>query len=347
MPKTTLITGGAGFIGTNAAAYYLKKGNKVVVYDNLSRAGAKQNLNWLKKQGGDLVFVKGDIRDDKKLLETFKKYGPDLVLHLAAQVTMVTSVENPREDFEINALGTFNLLEAMRNTKSKAAALYSSTNKVMGELLHIPVLEKEKRYDYKNIKGVNESFPLDFFGPYGWSKGTGDQYFFDYARIFGLNTIVFRQSGIYGSHQFGIEEQGWLAWFCNALLFDKPVTIFGNGKQVRDVLYIDDLLRAFDLALKNIKKTRGKAYNVGGGPKFSLSIWELFEILEKLAGKKFNYKFGPWRPGDQKVYISDVSKAKKDFGWSPTISPKEGVKNLYKWIFQNKNLIKKAGVFKK
>ncbi|PIP24133.1 MAG: CDP-paratose 2-epimerase [Candidatus Nealsonbacteria bacterium CG23_combo_of_CG06-09_8_20_14_all_37_18] len=347
MPKTTLITGGAGFIGTNAAAYYLKKGNKVVVYDNLSRAGAKQNLNWLKKQGGNLVFVKGDIRDDKKLLETFKKYGPDLVLHLAAQVTMVTSVENPREDFEINALGTFNLLEAMRNTKSKAAALYSSTNKVMGELLHIPVLEKEKRYDYKNIKGVNESFPLDFFGPYGCSKGTGDQYFLDYARIFGLNTIVFRQSGIYGSHQFGIEEQGWLAWFCNALLFDKPVTIFGNGKQVRDVLYIDDLLRAFDLALKNIKKTRGKAYNVGGGPKFSLSIWELFEILEKLAGKKFNYKFGPWRPGDQKVYISDVSKAKKDFGWSPTISPKEGVKNLYNWIFQNKNLIKKAGVFKK
>jgi len=347
MPKTTLITGGAGFIGTNAAAYYLKKGNKVVVYDNLSRAGAKQNLNWLKKQGGNLVFVKGDIRDDKKLLETFKKYGPDLVLHLAAQVTMVTSVENPREDFEINALGTFNLLEAMRNTKSKAAALYSSTNKVMGELLHIPVLEKEKRYDYKNIKGVNESFPLDFFGPYGCSKGAGDQYFLDYARIFGLNTIVFRQSGIYGSHQFGIEEQGWLAWFCNALLFDKPVTIFGNGKQVRDVLYIDDLLRAFDLALKNIKKTRGKAYNVGGGPKFSLSIWELFEILEKLAGKKFNYKFGPWRPGDQKVYISDVSKAKKDFGWSPTISPKEGVKNLYNWIFQNKNLIKKAGVFKK
>ena len=347
MPKTTLITGGAGFIGTNAAAYYLKKGNKVVVYDNLSRAGAKQNLNWLKKQGGNLVFVKGDIRDDKKLLETFKKYGPDLVLHLAAQVTMVTSVENPREDFEINALGTFNLLEAMRNTKSKAAALYSSTNKVMGELLHIPVLEKEKRYDYKNIKGVNESFPLDFFGPYGCSKGTGDQYFLDYARIFGLNTIVFRQSGIYGSHQFGIEEQGWLAWFCNTLLFDKPVTIFGNGKQVRDVLYIDDLLRAFDLALKNIKKTRGKAYNVGGGPKFSLSIWELFEILEKLAGKKFNYKFGPWRPGDQKVYISDVSKAKKDFGWSPTISPKEGVKNLYNWIFQNKNLIKKAGVFKK
>ena len=347
MPKTTLITGGAGFIGTNAAAYYLKKGNKVVVYDNLSRAGAKQNLNWLKKQGGNLVFVKGDIRDDKKLLETFKKYGPDLVLHLAAQVTMVTSVENPREDFEINALGTFNLLEAMRNTKSKAAALYSSTNKVMGELLHIPVLEKEKRYDYKNIKGVNESFPLDFFGPYGCSKGAGDQYFLDYARIFGLNTIVFRQSGIYGSHQFGIEEQGWLAWFCNALLFDKPVTIFGNGKQVRDVLYIDDLLRAFDLALKNIKKTRGKAYNVGGGPKFSLSIWELFEILEKLAGKKFNYKFGPWRPGDQKVYISDISKAKKDFNWSPKISPKEGVKKLYIWIAQNKNLIKKAGVFKK
>jgi CDP-paratose 2-epimerase len=256
-------------------------------------------------------------------------------------------VENPREDFEINALGTFNVLEAMRKIKSKASAIYSSTNKVMGDLAYIPIVEKTKRYDYKDIKGVDENFPLDFHGPYGCSKGCGDQYFIDYARIFGLNTIVFRQSGIYGPHQFGIEEQGWLAWFCNALLFDKPVTIFGNGKQVRDVLYIGDLLRAYDLAFKNIRKTWGKAYNIGGGPKFSLSIWELFEILEKFSGKKFKYKFGSWRPGDQKIYISDISKAKKDFGWSPTISPKEGVKKLYNWISQNKNLIKKAGVFRK
>jgi len=216
----------------------------------------------------------------------------------------------------------------------------------MGELLYIPVVEKAKRYDYKGIKGIDEHFPLDFHGPYGCSKGCGDQYFIDYARIFGLNTVVFRQSGIYGPHQFGIEEQGWIAWFCNALLFKKPVTIFGNGKQVRDVLYVDDLLRAYDSALKNIKKSRGKAYNIGGGSKFSLSIWELFSILEKLTGKKFNYKFGAWRTGDQKVYISDISRAKKDFKWQPSVSPKEGIKNLYNWILQNKDLVKKAGVFK-
>jgi CDP-paratose 2-epimerase len=347
MKKTILITGGCGFIGTNAAAFYLKKGYKVVSFDNLSRAGAKQNLNWLKKQKGKFVFVKGDIRNYKNIFEAFKKYRPDFVLHLAAQVTMVTSVTNPREDFEINALGTFNVLEAMRNTKSKAAALYSSTNKVMGELLYIPVVEKAKRYVYRDIKGVNEKFPLDFHGPYGCSKGSGDQYFIDYSRIFGLNTVVFRQSGIYGPHQFGIEEQGWLAWFCNALLFNKPVTIFGNGKQVRDVLYVDDLLRAYDSALRNIKKTRGKAYNIGGGANFSLSIWELFDILEKLSGKKFNHSFGPWRPGDQKVYVSDIGKAKKDFNWRPVVSPKEGVKKLYDWISKNGSVIKQAGVFKK
>ena len=260
--------------------------------------------------------------------------------------TMVNSVINPREDFEINALGTFNVLEAMRKTKSKASALYSSTNKVMGELLYIPVVEKKKRYDYREVIGVDENFPLDFHGPYGNSKGCGDQYFIDYSRIFGLNTVVFRQSGIYGPHQFGIEEQGWLAWFCNALLFNKPVTIFGNGKQVRDVLYVDDLIRAYDAALNNIKKTRGKAYNVGGGPKFSLSIWELFDILQKLGGKNFNYSFGPWRPGDQKVYISNIGRAKKDFKWSPAVSPKEGIERLYNWIVQNKNLILSAGVFK-
>lgn len=347
MSKTILITGGAGFIGTNASAYYLKKGCKVVAFDNLSRPGAKQNLNWLEKQKGKFVFIKGDIRNYQKLLESFKKYKPDFVLHLAAQVTMVTSVENPREDFEINALGTFNVLEAMRNAKSKAAALYTSTNKVMGELLYIPVIEKEKRYIYEGVKGVDENFPLDFHGPYGCSKGSGDQYFIDYARIFGLNTVVFRQSGIYGPHQFGIEEQGWLAWFCNAILFGKPVTIFGNGKQVRDVLYVDDVIRAYDAALTDIKKTRGKAYNIGGGSNFSLSLWELFDILEKITKKKFNYKFGPWRPGDQKVYISDISRAKKEFGWSPTVSPKEGIKKLYNWIYQNQSLIEKAGVFKK
>jgi CDP-paratose 2-epimerase len=347
MKKIILITGGCGFIGTNAALYYLEKNYKVISFDNLSRTGAKENMEWLKSQKGDFIFIKGDIRNYNSLFLAFKKYRPDYVLHLAAQVTMVTSVTNPREDFEINAIGTFNVLEAMKNTKSKAAALYTSTNKVMGELLYLPVKENAKRYEYKNIKGIDESFSLDFHGPYGCSKGCGDQYFLDYARIFGLNTVVFRQSGIYGPHQFGIEEQGWLAWFCNAILFNKKVTIFGDGKQVRDVLYIDDLLRAYDGALKNIKKTKGQAYNIGGGSGYSLSIWELFDILEKITKNKFNYKFGPWRPGDQKIYISDIKKAKKDFGWSPTVSPDKGVEKLYNWIHKNKDLVKKAGVFEK
>jgi CDP-paratose 2-epimerase len=344
--KTILITGGAGFIGTNATAHYLGKGYKVVLYDNLSRTGAKQNLDWLKSQKGNFVFIKGDIRNYKKLLNAFKKYKPDLVLHLAAQVTMVTSVANPQEDFEINALGTFNVLEALRKGAPQASLIYSSTNKVYGEMADIPIIETKKRYAYRDIKGVSENHKLDFHGPYGCSKGAGDQYTLDYARIYGLNTVVYRQSGIYGPHQFGIEEQGWLAWFCNALLFDKAVTIYGNGKQVRDVLYINDLLRAFDFIFKNIEKTRGRAYNIGGGSKLSLSIWELFDILEKLSGKKINYSFDTWRAGDQRIYISDLTNIKKDFGWAPKISPKEGVKRLYNWISQNKNLIKKAGVFK-
>lgn len=348
MLKTILITGGCGFIGTNSSLYYLKKGYRVVAYDNLFRVGAKENLAWLKKQKekGKFFFIKGDIRNAKQLLDTFKKYKPDYVLHLAAQVTMVTSIKNPREDFELNALGTFNVLEAMRMTKSKAPAIYTSTNKVLGEMLHVPLVEEKERYNYKGIKGINETCHLDFHGPYGCSKGCGDQYWLDYARIFGLNTIVFRQSGIYGPHQFGIEEQGWLAWFCNAMLFGKPVKIFGNGKQVRDVLYVDDLMKAYESAFKNIKKTRGRPYCIGGGPDSSLSIWELFKIIEKLGNKKFNYSFGPWRAGDQKIYISDISRAKKDFGWNPKIKPEEGVKKLYNWISQNNDIVLRSGVFK-
>jgi len=731
-----LIIGGAGFIGTNAAAYHLKKGDKVIIYDNLSRAGAKQNLDWLKNQKGNFVFIKGDIRDDKKLLETFKKYKPDLVLHLAAQVAMTTSVENPRFDFEVNALGTLNVLEAMRKGSPKACLLYSScfdkktraittdgiknydeikkgdqvlsinpktgeieikpveeviiqqyrgpmihfkgkryeflvtpnhrilyqhlghnhrptnfefksateiakrerfflprgkwqgkdeeyinliekasnpelvwnrknclsvmktedlfylmgifigdgslnlivkkypartglskveyiamarnsstgrflsteeiggkigvkeetisfghgiffdipendkcrasvedtlkrsgikyhtyknehngqsrifftskilfnvfsqcnhnakekriptwvleyspkylqhlfqglldsdgdrkvafrttskslvrdfielctklshdlslreghaegnikgrkiegdyydfnisrtprlafkknvswinydgiiwclkvkdnenflierngkfvfsgnTNKVYGEMQNVPVVEKKKRYNYKNIKGISEKYPIDPHGPYGCSKYTGDSYTIDYARIFGLNTIVFRQSAIYGPHQFGIEDQGWIAWTINKLIFDKLFTIYGDGKQVRDVLHIDDLIEAFEKSAKNIKKTRGQAYCIGGG-KFNLSLLELFDLLEKISGKRIKYVFSDWRSGDQKVYISDISKAKKDFNWSPKISPEEGVKKLYNWISQNKTSIKQAGVFKK
>lgn len=342
--KTILITGGCGFIGSNASDYYSKKGYRVVVYDNLSRVGSKENLKWL-KQDKNIIIVKGDIRNSKKLEAVFKKYKPELVLHLAAQVTMVTSVQKPREDFEINALGTFNVLEALRKEAPEAALLYTSTNKVYGEMSDLETLEKEKRYEYKDFQGITESRNLDFHGPYGCSKGTGDQYTLDWAKIYGLKTVVFRQSGIYGPHQFGIEEQGWLAWFINSLIFERPVTIYGDGKQVRDVLYIDDVLSAYDAALANINTTRGKAYNIGGGLDFSLSIWELFEIIEKLNNSKFKYTFGDWRPGDQKAYISEISKAKSDFNWSPKISPQEGVEKLYQWIKENKQSIIKSGVF--
>jgi CDP-paratose 2-epimerase len=342
--KTILITGGCGFIGSNASNYYSKKGYKVIVYDNLSRVGSKENLRWL-KQDKNIIIIKGDIRNNNKLESTFRKYKPDLVLHLAAQVTMVTSVKKPREDFEINALGTFNVLEALRKEAPEAALLYTSTNKVYGEMNDLEVIEKEKRYEYKNFKGISEERNLDFHGPYGCSKGTGDQYTLDWARIYGLKTVVFRQSGIYGPHQFGIEEQGWLAWFINSLLFKRPVTIYGDGKQVRDVLYIDDVLEAYDAALSNINTTRGKAYNIGGGLDYSLSIWELFEIIEKLDNNKFKYSFGDWRPGDQKAYISEISKAKSDFNWSPKVSPQEGVQKLYNWINENKQSIIKSGVF--
>lgn len=341
-----LITGGAGFIGTNASKYFAKKGYKVIVYDNLSRRGAKQNLKHL-KDTINFDFVKADIRNKARTEEVFKKYKPDFVLHLAAQVTMVTSVENPREDFEINAIGTFNILEALRRYSPKSTILYSSTNKVYGQLNDLKLKETKKRYDYKNIEAVDESRSLDFHGPYGCSKGCADQYTLDFSRIYGLNSIVFRQSGIYGPSQFGIEEQGWLAWFVNAILFDKKVTIYGDGKQVRDVLYIDDVLKAYDKAFENIKRTNGKAYNIGGGKEFSISIWQLIDILEKLSNKKIKYKFGPWRDGDQKIYISDFSKAKKEFGWSPKISCEQGIESLFNWCLENKSLIEQAKVFDK
>lgn len=344
--KTILITGGCGFIGSNACEHFLKKNYKVIAFDDLSRAGAKENSKWLQILKGDFIFIKGDVRNYNLLLEIFSKYKPDYVLHLAAQVAMTTSVENPRYDFEVNALGTFNVLEATRKITPTSPFLYTSTNKVYGETKDIPVIEKKKRYEYKDTKGISENQILDFHGPYGVSKGTGDQYTVDYARIFNLNTIVFRQSAIYGPHQFGIEDQGWLAWFCNALIFNHPVVIYGDGKQVRDVLYIEDVLGAYEKAFENISKTKGQVYNIGGGANFSLSIWELFEILENYTGKKFNYSFSSWRPGDQKVYISDISKAKRDFNWEPKTSSEEGVKKLYDWIFQNKHLIKQANVFK-
>lgn len=342
MSKTVLIIGGAGFIGINSAKHYLNKKDKVIIFDNFSRKGSRDNITWLKQAyKTNLEIVEGDIRTDQTpLLKLVKK--ADLVLHLAGQVAVTTSVVNPREDFEINALGTFNVLEAVRLAGNNPILIYSSKNKVYGGMEDLEIVEDKTRYTIKNLPfGVSESRNLDFHSPYGCSKGTGDQYVRDYSRIYGLNTIVFRQSCIYGPHQFGIEDQGWLAWFIISITLGKKITIYGTGKQVRDVLYIDDLIEAYELAAKNIKKTKGQVYNIGGGIKNSLSVWyEFLPHLETLFKRKINASFADTRPGDQPVFVSDIRKAKKDFNWEPKTNPKKGIEKLFTWITSNKSLFK-------
>ena len=336
-----VVTGGAGFIGSNVARYYLDKGDDVVILDNLSRAGSTKNLDWLASKGKHLIVIIGDIRRSEDI-EKCKKYirDADAVIHLAAQVAVTTSVQNPHEDFEINALGTLNILECMRASQSEALFIYASTNKVYGAMENISVIEEETRYSYKNLHhGIPESQNLDFHSPYGCSKGAADQYVHDYNRIYGIDTVVFRQSCIYGPRQFGVEDQGWVAWFIIAIMFGKALTIFGNGKQVRDVLYIDDLIAAYDLAIQKRKETKGKIYNIGGGPGITLSVWNEFgPILERLYGKRINIQYSDWRPGDQPVYVSDIRKARKEFGWGPTVGVQQGVAKLYHWISANKTL---------
>lgn len=333
-----LITGGAGFIGSNAADRLASEGHQVVLLDNLSRAGSERNLAWLQDRHPELVFVKRDVRDRPGLEEDIQRQGPfDVVFHLAAQVAVTSSLEEPWYDFEVNALGTVNLLEAARLAAKPPVVLYTSTNKVYGGLEDFPVEEDEERYRYsQGVDGIPESAPLDFHSPYGCSKGAADQYVRDYYRIYGLPTIVFRNSCIYGPRQFGIEDQGWLAWFVIAALREHPITIYGDGKQVRDVLFIDDLLEAMLAAVRAIETTAGQVYNIGGGPEHSLSIWRQFgPLLEELLGQPVPVSFGDWRPGDQRVYITDVAKAGRDFGWAPSTSARQGVAALVEWIREN------------
>ena len=332
-----LITGGAGFIGVNCSQYFAKKReNRVIVLDDLSREGSEKNLEWLNERC-EIQFIQTDIRNFNELSEVIKKKGPfDLILHLAAQVAVTTSVINPREDFEINALGTFNLLEAVRKYSPNAAFIYSSTNKVYGEMEGINIIEKYGRYTYEDLPGgVDEKQNLDFHSPYGCSKGTADQYCIDFARIYGLKTVVMRQSCIYGYRQFGVEDQGWIAWFCIAAATKKSITVYGDGKQVRDVLFIDDLIQAYELAFNNTDRIAGKAFNIGGGPSRILSIHDLIQHLEKLSGKKIQFMYEGWRPGDQYVFFSDISSAEKAFGWQPQVDPIEGVEKLYNWVNEN------------
>ena len=339
-----LVIGGAGFIGCNVVEYYAGKGDEVVVLDNLSRKGTYLNLSFLLEKFDNTRFIYGDIRNYYDIFPVFKGQVFDVVFHLAAQVAVTTSVTRPREDFEINAIGTFNILEAMRETSSNAFLIFASTNKVYGEMLDVEIEETPQRYQYKSLPdGISEKYPLDFHSPYGCSKGAADQYVIDYSRIYGLNTVVFRQSCIYGYRQFGIEDQGWVAWFTIAAAFDKKITIYGDGKQIRDVLFIDDLVKAYDLAIENRTQLRGKAYNIGGGH-FQMSLNELLSFLEKFTGHKIQTVFSDWRPGDQKVYVSNNAKAKQDFAWRPQTAVEDGVKKLYEWVNDNKEMFKRVGI---
>ena len=340
-----LITGGAGFIGVNCAAYFSRRGDQVILFDNLSRRGAEQNASWLAEEY-PCRLVRGDIRNVDELAQLFRQEGPfDLILHLAAQVAVTTSVANPREDFEINAWGTFNLLEAVRLLNPRAVFIYASTNKVYGGMEDLRIGEVAGRYAYLDQPGgIEETRPLDFHSPYGCSKGAADQYCRDYHRIYGLRTVVIRQSCIYGYHQFGIEDQGWVAWFCIAALLDRPITIYGDGKQVRDVLFVDDLVSLYDRTYQNIELTSGRIYNVGGGPEHTLSLHELLGQLEILKGGKIPVRYDDWRPGDQRVYVSNIQRAKAELGWTPQIPAMKGVARLYDWVGKNRDLFHGTGL---
>ncbi len=332
-----LITGGAGFIGIHTAHHFAR--HHLHIVDNLSRRGAKSNLEWLKTRT-DFSFSPTDIRNTSALAAEVQGFRPDAVIHLASQVAVTTSVQDPRTDFEINALGTFNLLEAVRKFAPGATLLYSSTNKVYGGMEGVGVELAGDRYRYAQLThGIPETYPLDFHSPYGCSKGAADQYVRDYSRIYGLPSVVFRQSCIYGTHQYGIEDQGWIAWFTIASALGRPITVYGDGKQVRDVLWVADLVAAYELAIEKIDQVRGEVFNIGGGPERQLSLLETFAQLSKLAGRPIDFSFADWRPGDQKVFVADTRKAQEVLGWRANVTPEEGLKLLYGWVQENRDLL--------
>lgn len=340
MAKGYLITGGAGFIGSNYASHLLSRGERVIIFDNLSRRGADENLAWLREIHGPDSFelVVGDVRNQGALDEVAADV--DVVAHLAGQVAVTSSVIDPRTDFEINALGTFNMLESIRKSGNKPFVIYSSTNKVYGEMHEHRLTEQKTRYKYANLPhGLPETQQLDFHSPYGCSKGTAEQYVRDYARIYGIPSVVMRQSCIYGPRQFGVEDQGWLAWFVIAAVLKKPITIYGDGKQVRDMLHVHDLIAAYEAAVARQKKVAGHVYNVGGGPEQTLSIWaECGPLLEKKLGRKIPVKYGEVRPGDQQVYVSDIRLAKKELGWQPRVDVEQGAGELIDWVQAHRSL---------
>lgn len=327
-----LVTGGAGFIGSNLAARGIRLGAKVTILDNLSRPGNSRNVQWMRSMGS-FDFIRADVRNFSALLKLFRSKQFDVVFHQAAQVAVTTSVQDPRTDFEVNALGTLNFLEAIRLTGQNPVFIYASSNKVYGHLSLFTVKQQKGRYTFQALpRGVPETVPLDFHSPYGCSKGTADQYALDYRRIYGLKTIVFRQSCIYGPGQMGVEDQGWVAWFGICSVFGRPITIYGDGKQVRDVLYIDDLVDLYFRAVKVEPHLTSAVFNVGGGPERAVSLLEVIRLLEQELGHAIEVRFSDWRPGDQKVYVSDIRAVCDAFQWTPTILPQQGISALLSWI---------------
>lgn len=326
-----LITGGAGFIGTNLASRMVELGHEVVVFDNLSRRGVADNAAWLRSRHPELALIEGDIRDSQALEAACR--GVERVYHLAAQVAVTTSVVDPRTDFDVNLLGTLNVLEAVRQVAPEAALFYTSTNKVYGGMEDVEVVLRGDRYEYSTLPGgVSEERILDFHSPYGCSKGGADQYVRDYARIYGLRTVVFRMSCIYGPHQCGNEDQGWVAHFARQALLGNGVNIYGDGRQVRDILYVEDLVRAFLMAGDALDRTAGQVYNIGGSPENTISLLELLDVLERLTGRSIARSFAEWRPGDQRVYVTNVERAGAEFGWKPEVSRFDGIERLYHWL---------------
>ncbi len=332
------ITGGCGFIGSNLAAEVLKRGDELFLFDNLYRNGSELNLQWLETLG-KFKFYRSDIRSCNDVEYAIKDCKPDVIFHLAGQVAMTTSLDNPRFDFEVNVVGGNNVLEAVRKYSPDTIVTYSSTNKVYGDLEWIEYEETATRYVAKGYEnGFDEKIPLDFQSPYGCSKGATDQYMLDYAKMFGLKTVVFRHSSVFGGRQYATADQGWIGWFVKQALDIKqgkskePFTISGTGKQVRDVLFASDLVNCYFSAIANIENTQGKAFNIGGGIKNSLSLLELFKIFENELDIEMNYTILPVRISDQKVYIADINKAKGVFGWVPVINAKEGLKSMIDWV---------------
>ncbi len=338
-----LITGGAGFIGSNAARRFRELGHETVLFDNLSRPAARYNLRWLQRLHPDIRLVQGDVANERDL-GVVGKEDFDAILHLAAQVAVTTSIVDPVADWEANAVGTFRLLEAVRRRygsrpESAPLLLYSSTNKVYGHLTSGETL-RDGRWDLATATdGVSETETLSFESPYGCSKGAADQYVIDYHRSYGLPTVSFRQSCVYGTRQMGEEDQGWVAWFALAATFGLPITIYGDGLQVRDLLWVDDLVDAYLAAVARRDAVAGKAYNMGGGPAFRLSLKELIGMLEKNLGREIPVGHGPPRLGDQKVFYCDIRRARADLGWEPKVDPEAGVARLLAWIGENRQEI--------